>query len=1206
MMKKGILRLGIIFLLSQAFILKSEEKQNHYIPGGANDMSLSELKSAKITMLTHVPYEKNFLNAANKKGIKIMPYVDLEKVVVSSGDPVLLRNPFWRAIDADSNKHPEWLCIMANGEVKRPFNNPRYHPGFEQTCNNHKSLFDAQMKGIDEMMKLGCGGVFIDNAVPSHECFGEKLGIHKHDDPSKSNRECFEEAIRAAYKKIKSYGEDKMCAINSGFSRDQKERCDFTMVESIVYSCEHSKENKNSMDRKHWRSSILFWQNLKSDRANFALLQKDTPRISFSYLMDSCSDDEAAFFSFVYTKLLGIKLWSASPNRWTGCFSNMLARRDSIRLLYRVHDLGKPISKIFFNNDYAWRCFENATLALNASDKEIKLDLPIERLQAPLAELFSGKELSIKDGSVQLLMPPQTGRVIMSRKDVLENYLEEAFIEAKTARDYVKHEIEIKNKEFYDPSAIKNLDLTVVKLKEILNSLRSGKPLSQEAMDSMTFDAANISIDKIMKENANKIIDDAKSLTPEKIKDLFELPEDKPAIEIFYGGANRNVIKPAIRSAKSAFMPFHYRPDAFLNLGEDQYFDLERGPINSFGSSGETFVNWRNKKIATLLIKRPKDVKMKDYYLVPFGFEEIEKISGEKNVESYSAICYLAGLRSKQKVDAYKLKMNFSVRKGLPFLNLDFILLDKEQKKVEDANFILKFNCTKGYVSSKDGSKVEKKSQKAQWAYFVAGKEDKMGIIALGKPNLNLFAAGIRSNGSLKCALAALSAREYYFLKERIRNLKLYTGKAAALFNNVYLSIDSASEFSKQTQNPVCLKIANKSGKKIKSLKWSLNGEAAARKVDKVVPLKIQKTKSDGAENSAEYLVKIPDSFLENDLAYLLAQAEVELDNGNKFIVEAFISRRAKEALQIGSFNICAPAGKCRVKAQLKLKSFLARESKGKAVFSVSDPNVKVTPESMDFSIPSHGETILKYEISAPENMENKEANGVIKILWENSQEKEIKAAIKFSPSINIPHEKDAPKIDGKLDDKIWKKIGFNAKDFLYFCNDRKINDQTEVSAFWTEKSLFVGFKCYTKDMSKLLENALPDNNGYSPSALKNDSVEVYIRPLPIKRGAFYLRVGANSKGVKRNDQFVDISLINAGIYSKEKNTWRVKTSKHSDRWEMEMEIPFSVIGYKPEKGKVWGINFCRNQPRGEGATTWSCTYGPYAKPNFFGWGLFE
>jgi len=81
-------------------------------------------------------------------------------------------------------------------------------------------------------------------------------------------------------------------------------------------------------------------------------------------------------------------------------------------------------------------------------------------------------------------------------------------------------------------------------------------------------------------------------------------------------------------------------------------------------------------------------------------------------------------------------------------------------------------------------------------------------------------------------------------------------------------------------------------------------------------------------------------------------------------------------------------------------------------------------------------------------------------------------------------------------------------------------------------------------------------------------------------------------------------SSIFAVDYKKEKvrdvswnGDWTVKTSRHADRWEAEVKIPFSTIG---RSNDVWGIHFGRSRKAGTPETTSSKAIGYFDQPEFY------
>jgi hypothetical protein len=107
------------------------------------------------------------------------------------------------------------MLITQDGSVRRPFDNPDYPPGWQQVCTNVKGYTEAVLEGVKGIMEMGFDGLFIDNVHPS-SCFGPEHSKHRHVYPDRSNTETYKMLLTQVRQAVKSYGEDKVCALNSG------------------------------------------------------------------------------------------------------------------------------------------------------------------------------------------------------------------------------------------------------------------------------------------------------------------------------------------------------------------------------------------------------------------------------------------------------------------------------------------------------------------------------------------------------------------------------------------------------------------------------------------------------------------------------------------------------------------------------------------------------------------------------------------------------------------------------------------------------------------------------------------------------------------------------------------------------------------------------------------------------------------------------
>ena len=144
----------------------------------ASGLNLQEMKSAGITLVSHVPCTKDYFEKAHALGIRVLPYVSLYKTVDLSQWPEGRVHPFWREVDCA--KHPGWALIRPDGKRRRPFNNPRYRRGAYQSCCNAPGIHEGYVRGIKAAMDLGADGVFVDNVHPWPECHGVELAHVRH------------------------------------------------------------------------------------------------------------------------------------------------------------------------------------------------------------------------------------------------------------------------------------------------------------------------------------------------------------------------------------------------------------------------------------------------------------------------------------------------------------------------------------------------------------------------------------------------------------------------------------------------------------------------------------------------------------------------------------------------------------------------------------------------------------------------------------------------------------------------------------------------------------------------------------------------------------------------------------------------------------------------------------------------------------------
>ena len=182
--------------------------------------------------------------------------------------------------------------------------------------------------------------------------------------------------------------------------------------------------------------------------------------------------------------------------------------------------------------------------------------------------------------------------------------------------------------------------------------------------------------------------------------------------------------------------------------------------------------------------------------------------------------------------------------------------------------------------------------------------------------------------------------------------------------------------------------------------------------------------------------------------------------------------------------------------------------------------------------------------------------------------------------TINAVRVEKAPKIDGILDDEIWKNAPI-ANDFIELRpNNGKAENpdfKTEVKVAYDDTGIYVSAMMYDKEPSKIgKELTERDNignddffvlfiNGYND---KQQSLEFFVTAAGVQ---------ADSKITNQNGE--DFSWN--GI-------WYSGVKILENGWSVEMKIPYFEMRFPKSEKQQWGINFFRQINRLQTAYTWN------------------
>jgi hypothetical protein len=180
---------------------------------------------------------------------------------------------------------------------------------------------------------------------------------------------------------------------------------------------------------------------------------------------------------------------------------------------------------------------------------------------------------------------------------------------------------------------------------------------------------------------------------------------------------------------------------------------------------------------------------------------------------------------------------------------------------------------------------------------------------------------------------------------------------------------------------------------------------------------------------------------------------------------------------------------------------------------------------------------------------------------------------------LRIAKASDVIKIDGELNEASWQ-TAHTIKNFWQKqpVDTGRAQRQTEVRTTYDGGFIYFGVTCY--DTSYYIIQTL--KRDVDPGG--SDGIGIVIDPVNGKTNGFLFTVSPY------NVQAEDLLATGGGsdeINFSWDNKWFSQTTRHKDRWIVELAIPFKTLRY--ESGKtIWGINFIRSDRKNNEYSTWT------------------
>ncbi|MCF6212453.1 MAG: carbohydrate binding family 9 domain-containing protein [Flavobacteriaceae bacterium] len=161
-----------------------------------------------------------------------------------------------------------------------------------------------------------------------------------------------------------------------------------------------------------------------------------------------------------------------------------------------------------------------------------------------------------------------------------------------------------------------------------------------------------------------------------------------------------------------------------------------------------------------------------------------------------------------------------------------------------------------------------------------------------------------------------------------------------------------------------------------------------------------------------------------------------------------------------------------------------------------------------------------------------------------------------------------APKIDGNLNDAVWKNIPV-AKNFVMFDpgdGDTEPNAQkTEVKVVYDDEAIYFAAYLYDSHPETIMRQ-FSDRDNFAQA----DFFGVIINPLNDNQNdtEFFVSAAGTQSDAK-------VSTATGEDFSWS-DVWYSKISFDDKGWYIEMKIPFAALRFSNEKVQTWGLNFKR------------------------------
>jgi hypothetical protein len=176
-------------------------------------------------------------------------------------------------------------------------------------------------------------------------------------------------------------------------------------------------------------------------------------------------------------------------------------------------------------------------------------------------------------------------------------------------------------------------------------------------------------------------------------------------------------------------------------------------------------------------------------------------------------------------------------------------------------------------------------------------------------------------------------------------------------------------------------------------------------------------------------------------------------------------------------------------------------------------------------------------------------------------------SAVLYGSSIKAIHVNTPPKIDGKVDDTVWKQAAVVSEFVQREPNTGEpVSEKTMAYICYDKDYLYFAFMCHD-DPKKITAKEL----GRDAVLASEDKITISLDTFLDRRNSYWFEI--NPRGSKGDALFSQ----NASVRNKDwDGIWQGRSTIHEKGWSTEVAIPFKSLNFHPTQ-TTWGIKFTRD-----------------------------